>query len=45
MVGAAISDPLYTITDDGEEGEQLTRDERIAELEEALQMLLSGVTE
>ena len=36
---------IYTITDDGEERDQLTRDERIAELEEALQMLLTGVTE
>lgn len=34
----------YTIEDDGEE-EQPTPEQRIAELEEALELLLSGVTE
>ena len=36
----------YTIEDDGqEEPTERTQEERIAELEEALEMLLSGVTE
>lgn len=36
----------YTIEDDGEpEPETLTDAERIVEMEEALEMLLSGVTE
>lgn len=36
----------YTIEDDGaEEAHELTEAERIAELEEALALLLSGVTE
>ena len=35
----------YTIEDDGQPEAQQTADERIAELEEALSMLLSGVTE
>lgn len=38
----------YTVEDDGQPDpseEQLTQEERIAELEEAMDMLLSGVTE
>ena len=35
----------YTIEDDGRPEAQQTAEERIAELEEALSMLLSGVTE
>ena len=35
----------YTIEDDGQPEAQQTAEERIAELEEALSMLLSGVTE
>ena len=35
----------YTIEDDGEPEPEITDAERIAELEEALAMLLSGVTE
>ena len=36
---------LYTIEDDGQPEAPLTDVERIAELEEALALLLSGVTE
>lgn len=36
---------VYTIEDDGQPENQLTDAERIAELEEALNLLLSGVTE
>lgn len=35
----------YTVEDDGEPLPELTDGERIAQLEEALDMLLSGVTE
>lgn len=35
----------YTVEDDGQQDEQPSSEERIAELEEALSMLLSGVTE
>lgn len=36
----------YTVEDDGvEETSELTQEQRIAELEEALALLLSGVTE
>lgn len=36
----------YTIEDDGvDETEELTQEQRIAELEEALELLLAGVTE
>ena len=39
-------DGEYTIEDDGvEESTEPTQEERIAELEEALELLLSGVTE
>ena len=35
----------YTIEDDGQPDPEATAEERIAELEEALALLLSGVTE
>lgn len=35
----------YTIEDDGQEVAEPTTEERIADLEEALDLLLSGVTE
>ena len=43
-VKAAAVDGEYTIEDDGIE-EEYTPEQRIAELEEALALLLSGVTE
>lgn len=35
----------YTVEDDGKTEESLTHDERISELEEALELILSGATE
>lgn len=35
----------YTVEDDGQPGPEATAEERITELEEALALLLSGVTE
>ena len=35
----------YTVEDDGKTEENLTHDERISELEEALELILSGATE
>lgn len=35
----------YTIEDDGQPEPEVTQEERIAELEEAITLLLSGVTE
>ena len=44
IVKAEALNGEYTVEDDGVE-EQITPEQRIAELEEALEMLLNGVTE
>lgn len=42
---AEAVDGVYTIEDDGQPDPEPTQAERIAELEEALELLLAGVTE
>ena len=42
---AEAVDGVYTIEDDGQPDPEPTPEDRIAELEEALELLLTGVTE